>query len=134
MSSKYINSRMTYQEDGIDYQDNDFIALLQTHLQNALLEIDALKAQVNYLRDVLLDERKRYHVAKDLDEALEATPEHCLAEVKAKAIEDSMLKIINACVKYSVEKYINTSVEMVSVGQLKHLSEIRHHGEWEQAK
>ena len=54
-------------------------------------QIDALKAQVNHLRDVLLEERKRYHVAKDLDEALEATPEQCLAEVKAKAIEEALL-------------------------------------------
>ena len=98
-------------------------------------EMVELKAQVNCLRESLKNAaRAPNHTWYYAQEALEATPEHCLAEVKAKAIEDSMPKIINACVKCSVEKYINTSVEMVSVGQLKHLSEIRHHGEWEQAK
>lgn len=45
-------------------------------------QIDALKAQVNCLREVLkvLDRNSKAR------EALEATPEQCLAEVKAKAI------------------------------------------------
>ena len=51
-------------------------------------QIDALKAQVNCLREALLEQRSRYHVAKDLDAVLEANPEQCLAEVKAKAIEE----------------------------------------------
>ncbi len=51
-------------------------------------QVDALKAQVNRFREALLEQRSRYHVAKDLDAVLEATPEQCLAEVKAKAIED----------------------------------------------
>lgn len=50
-------------------------------------QIDQLKAQVNCLREALIDQRSRYHVAKDLDMVLDATPEQCLAEVKAKAIE-----------------------------------------------
>ena len=47
-------------------------------------QIDALKAQVNCLRDALkiLDRNSKAR------EALEATPEQCLAKVKAKAIED----------------------------------------------
>ena len=52
-------------------------------------QIDALKAQVNCLREALTNAAKSpnyaFHYAK---EALEATPEQCLAEVKAKAIED----------------------------------------------
>ena len=51
-------------------------------------QIDALKAQVNCLREALLEQRSRYHVAKDLDAVLESTPEQCLAEVKAKVIEE----------------------------------------------
>lgn len=100
-------------------------------------QINQLKAQVNCLRKAALDAISYMtggEAKANLRDAYDATPEQCLAEVKAMVIEDSMPKIINACVKYSVEKYINTSVEMVSVGQLKHLSEIRHHGEWEQAK
>ena len=47
-------------------------------------QIDALKAQVNCLRDALkiLDRNSKAR------EALETTPEHCLAKVKAKAIEE----------------------------------------------
>lgn len=49
-------------------------------------QIDALKAQVNCLREVLkvLDRNSKAR------EALETTPEQCLAEVKAKAIEDAV--------------------------------------------
>ena len=101
-------------------------------------QIDVLKAQVNCLRDALNKAKDKLSNENIYDNnirfALQATPEQCLAEVKAKAIEDAVPKMINACVRYSVEKYINTSVEMVSVGQLKHLSEVRHHVEWEQAK
>ena len=53
-------------------------------------QINALKAQVNCLREALLEQRSRYHVAKDLDAVLESTPEQCLAEVKAKVIEDAV--------------------------------------------
>lgn len=100
-------------------------------------QIDALKAQVNCLRKAALDAISYMtggEAKANLRDAYDMTPEQCLAEVKAKAIEDAVPKMINACVRYSVEKYINTSVEMVSVGQLKHLSEVRHHVEWEQAK
>ena len=47
-------------------------------------QIDALKAQVNCLRDALkiLDRNSKAR------EALNATPEQCLAKVKAKAIEE----------------------------------------------
>ena len=52
-------------------------------------QIDALKAQVNCLREALTNAAKApnyaFHYAK---EALEATPEQYLAEVKAKAIEE----------------------------------------------
>lgn len=51
-------------------------------------QIDALKAQVNCLREALLEQRSRYYAAKDLDAVLEANPEQCLAEVKAKVIEE----------------------------------------------
>ena len=54
-------------------------------------QIDALKAQVNCLREALTNAVKApnytFHYAK---EALGATPEQCLAEVKAKAIEDAV--------------------------------------------
>ena len=57
-------------------------------------QIDALKARVNYLREALLmiamptggDQTNTNHSIAI--EALEATPEQCLAEVKDKAIED----------------------------------------------
>lgn len=55
-------------------------------------QIDSLKAQVNCLREVLIEQRSRYHVAKDLDEVLDATPEQCLAKAKAKAIEEYKLQ------------------------------------------
>ena len=128
---------MTDQEQRLVYELNSTEAdriLWKTTAIKQGNEIAALKAQVNCLRKALLEQRSRYHVAKDLDAVLEATPEQCLAEVKAKAIEDAVPKMIKACVKYTVEKYIDTSVEMVSIGQLKHLSEMRHHGEWGQAK
>lgn len=51
--------------------------------------IDALKAQVNLLREALINAAKApnyaFHYTK---EALEATSEQCLAEVKAKVIEE----------------------------------------------
>lgn len=51
-------------------------------------QIDALKAQVNCLREALTDAAKApNHAFYYAKEALEATPEQCLAEVKAKAIE-----------------------------------------------
>ena len=56
-------------------------------------QIHVLKAQVNCLREALLEQRSRYHVAKDLDAVLEATPEQCLAEVKANMIEDAAILI-----------------------------------------
>ena len=57
-------------------------------------QINALKAQVNCLREFLLDEKHScvydhwkgfHHKVLDL---LDKTPEQCLAEVKAKAIEE----------------------------------------------
>ena len=62
-------------------------------------EITALKAQVNCLRmrvangmDVIANEYPEdqwdYYGYSDMRKALEATPEQCLAEVKAKAIEE----------------------------------------------
>lgn len=106
---------------------------LEATLQKRLKEVEQLKAQVNCLRDAALDAISFMvggEAKAKLRDAYDATPEQCLAEVKAKAIEDSMPKIINACVKYAVEKYVDTTVEMVSVGQLKHLSEVRHHRKW----
>ncbi len=59
---------------------------------NAIAE---LKAQVNCLREALLN-TIMYRVGTvnygDPLEALESTPEQCLAEVKAKAIEDAAKK------------------------------------------
>ncbi len=55
-------------------------------------QIDALKAQVNCLREALLNTimyRKGAVNYGDPLEALELTPEQCLAEVKAKAVEDA---------------------------------------------
>ena len=54
-------------------------------------QIDSLKAQVNCLREALLNTimyRKGSVNYGDPLEALESTPEQCLAEVKAKAIEE----------------------------------------------
>ena len=55
--------------------------------------IDQLKAQVNCLREALLN-TIMYRVGTvnygDPMEALEATPEQCLAEAKAKAIEEAL--------------------------------------------
>lgn len=52
-------------------------------------QIEALKAQVNYLREALTNAAKApNHTFYYAKEALEATPAQCLAEVKAKAIED----------------------------------------------
>ena len=61
-------------------------------------QIDVLKAQVNCLRDALeqlarLGNGEQYgnSVGNTIAiKALEATPEYCLAEVKAKAIEDAV--------------------------------------------
>lgn len=54
-------------------------------------QIEQLKAQVNCLREALLN-TIMYRVGTvnygDPLEALESTPEQCLAEVKAKAIEE----------------------------------------------
>ena len=53
---------------------------------NAIAE---LKAQVNCLREALTNAAKApNHTFYYTKEALEATPEQCLAEVKAKAIEE----------------------------------------------
>ena len=54
-------------------------------------QIDALKAQVNCLRGTLkiLDRNSKAR------EALEAIPEQCLAEVKAKAIEEAANSLSN---------------------------------------
>ena len=61
-------------------------------------QINALKAQVNYLREVLdglakLGNGERYgnSIGNSIAaRALEFTAEQCLAEVKAKAIEDAV--------------------------------------------
>lgn len=80
----------TYKEVGIDYKSN----LVETLQQK---QIEALKAQVNYLREVLdglakLGNGELYgsSIGNSIAaRALEFTPEQCLAEVKAKAIEDA---------------------------------------------
>ena len=58
-------------------------------------QIDALKAQVNCLRDELRATHDFLwkagvadYIARDIEKVLETTPEQCLAEVKAKAIEE----------------------------------------------
>ena len=54
-------------------------------------QIDALKAQVNYLRKAALDAISFMvggEAKANLRDAYDATPEQCLAEVKAKAIEE----------------------------------------------
>lgn len=53
-------------------------------------QINSLKAQVNCLRESI---RKATVTDMDITEfhnVLQTTPEHCLAEVKAKAIEDAV--------------------------------------------
>lgn len=67
------------------------------------MEIDTLKAQVIHLRGYLerlakLGNGDRYgnSVGNDIAiEALKATPEQCLAEVKAEAIKDAAFTIIS---------------------------------------
>ncbi len=54
-------------------------------------QIDALKVQVNCLREALINVitfREGTTNYGNPSEALAATPEQCLAEVKAKAIEE----------------------------------------------
>ena len=54
-------------------------------------QIDTLKAQVNCLREAALDaifSMVGGEVKAKLRDAYDATPEQCLAEVKAKAIEE----------------------------------------------
>ena len=54
-------------------------------------QIDALKAQVNCLRKAALDAISYMtggEAKANLRDAYDATPEQCLAEVKAKAIEE----------------------------------------------
>ena len=58
-------------------------------------EINQLKAQVNCLRDVLRATHDFLwkagvadYIARDIEKALEVTPEQCLAEVKAKAWDE----------------------------------------------
>ena len=56
-------------------------------------QIEALKAQLNCLRNALLNAvtfREGTTNYGNPLEVLEATPEQCLAEVKAKAIEDAL--------------------------------------------
>ena len=77
-------------------------------------EIAALKAQVNYLREAALDAISFMvggEAKAKLRDAYDATPEQCLAEVKAKAIEEivaefnkkgllgtSLINLISDCV------------------------------------
>lgn len=55
-------------------------------------EINALKAQVNYLREILINTDKRNYDEPTfiIQDVLSTTPEQCLAEIKAKAIEDAI--------------------------------------------
>ncbi len=59
-------------------------------------QIDALKAQVNCLREALDKAKDKLSNENIYDNnirfALQATPEQCLAEVKAKAIEEYKLQ------------------------------------------
>ena len=57
-------------------------------------QIDALKAQVNCLREAALDaifSMVGGEAKAKLRDAYDAIPEQCLAEVKAKAIEEALL-------------------------------------------
>ena len=65
-------------------------------------QINALKAQVNCLREFLLDKKHScvydhwkgfHHNVLDL---LDKTPEQCLAEVKAKAIEEYKREVLES--------------------------------------
>mgnify|MGYP000922322861 CR=1 FL=1 len=57
-------------------------------------QIDALKAQVNCLREVIVKHtpiqigKNGYELLDEVMGVLDSTPEQCLAEVKAKAIEN----------------------------------------------
>ena len=84
-------------------------------------QIDALKAQVNCLREALTNAAKSpnyaFHYAK---EALEATPAQCLAEVKAKAIEDMQSMITTYTTIYNNDHYHYRKVDVIQyVNQLR---------------
>lgn len=83
------------------------MAELQNYIDKMEPEYDALAAQVEQMRDLLIRAVKseQYIIESDLiaaidsdlqseiSEAIDATPSQCLAEVKAQAVEDA----INAC-------------------------------------
>ena len=79
--------------DGIEYQLTPvpYAAYKLEQEINEQEQIDALKAQVNCLREALLN-TIMYRVGTvnygDPLKALESTPEQCLAKVRAKAIEE----------------------------------------------
>lgn len=65
-------------------------------------QINALKAQVNCLRDelrathcFLWKASVADYIARDIEKALEATPEQCLAEVKAMVIEGLLVDLLH---------------------------------------
>lgn len=63
-------------------------------------QIDALKAQVNCLREALTNAAEApNHTFYYAKEALEVTPDQCLAEVKAKAIEEA-IQSCSSSIKY----------------------------------
>lgn len=58
-------------------------------------QIEQLKAQVNCLRDALIVALENAVIPEESALALEKTPEQCLAEVKANAIEEAANSLSN---------------------------------------
>lgn len=72
-------------------------------IKNQQEQIDALKAQVNCLREAL-ESASTYREGTpyygDPEKTLKETPEQCLAEVKAKAIEEALTATLNPDTAY----------------------------------
>lgn len=77
-------------------------------------QIDALKAQVNCLRKAALDAisfMSGGEAKANLRDAYDMTPEQCLAEVKAQAIEDAILRADDGsgwCYKGDLSRFAKT--------------------------
>ena len=87
-------------------------------------QIEALKAQVNYLREVLdglakLGNGELYgsSIGNSIAaRALKFTPEQCLAEVEAEAIEDMIIK-------FNETRFLGTSLTNLISDYVKQLRE-----------
>ena len=97
-------------------------------------QIDALKSQVNCLRDALTRLTLAYGDAEYNSSflVLSSTAEQCLAEVKAQAIED----VIDAVTKQGSGMQINVTPYFYDYRVLKFINELKEHAKQlrEQAK